>query len=211
MKPAFTRRDPDLQSDLQSDLRADEVFEYRVWGDHPAAEQTLIELAEGTPSQESLADCYLLVDDANWNVKVREDQLKLKLRSGATEGFERWSTQWCISDADTPAPFSSVIRQLDLGRAHEGAAFDLTAAVERLDDIARPVFVTKQRSSFQIGDVEAEIADLTIDAHESGLHSVSVKGEDLASLTELLQELGLDSYPNVAMHEMIDSVIDRAA
>jgi hypothetical protein len=72
----------------------------------------------------------------------------------------------------------------------------------------RPVFVTKQRRRFRIGNLRAESTDIRI--HETGevLHTLSIEGDDLEDLAALRKRLGLRGQDNVAVHSALDSEID---
>ena len=52
-------------------------YEYRVWGKHRAARKILEGLADDV-QHETVSDCYLIVDDASYNAKVRDNTLKVK-------------------------------------------------------------------------------------------------------------------------------------
>ena len=158
-------------------------YEFRVWGKHRKARKKLAELATST-SHETFEDCYLIVDDLDWNAKVRDNTLKIKQLVSEDKGFEQWSRDHYVTSEDTPTPFDEVFDALKL----------------------RPVFVTKERQRFDIGDLIAEVTDISFADSDEVLHTLSVEGDDLKALVKLRKELGLRDEPNVAMHQAIDQV-----
>lgn len=191
----------DHTSNNASTKTGHERYEYRVWGKHPSAREEIERLATSDEIREQIDDCYLLVDDSDWNAKVRDSQLKLKHRTPDNRGFDQWDTQWCTASDTTPTPFDTVFEQLRLDRPQRGKTYDLERAVENLDETqAVAVFVTKKRRTWNIGDMRAEISRVDLRDHDVRLHSVAVQGRDVERLTQLLEQLGLDGLPNVPMH-----------
>lgn len=182
-------------------------YEYRVWGKHRKARRALARLAD-EQTTETVDDCYLLVDDHTWNAKVRDDTLKIKHLVTEDRGFERWVSQRHHSSSTTPTPFDEIFEALRLDRPQRGKSFDITKAVKRLDDDSdvRAVFVVKHRRRFRIRELRAEATDIELVDSGKVLHTLSIEGEDLDALRALRKQLGLRGEPNVAVHQVIDSL-----
>lgn len=179
-------------------------FEFRVWGEHNKARKKLAKLATST-TVETFDDCYLLIDDNEWNAKVRDNTLKIKQLVSERKGFEAWSRDEYVSKRETPSPFDDIFKALKLDRPQRGKKYDIRRAVEGLDSESgvRAVFVTKERRRFEIGHVVAESTDITIADTDQVLHTLSVEGDDLKALTALRKELGLRDEENIAVHTVI--------
>ena len=184
-------------------------YEYRVWGKHRTARKRLAKLATER-TEERVNDCYLIVDDSSWNAKVRDNTLKIKQLIDADKGFEQWASGRHRSAEATPEPFDRLFEELRLDRPQRGKSYDLYKAVEKLDPESgvRAVFVTKDRVRYRVGDLHAEVTDVTIRESGDVLRTLSIEGEDLDQLKALRKELGLRGEPNVAVHEAIDAEID---
>lgn len=182
-------------------------YEFRVWGKHRKARKMLAELASST-TRESFEDCYLIVDDLEWNAKVRDNTLKIKQLVSEDKGFERWSQTRYTTSKSTPTPFDEIFEALDLDRPQRGKKYSLEKAVRDLDPdgAVRAVFVTKDRLRFEIGDLIAEVTDISFAENDEVLHTLSVEGNDLKALVKLRKELGLRGEENIAMHQAIDEV-----
>ncbi len=181
-------------------------FEYRVWGRHRQARKLLDELATDK-TVERVDDCYLLVDDASWNAKIRDNALKIKQLVAERKGFEQWTSDRHHSVDTVPTPFDVIFEQLGLDRLHRGEEHDLLLEIAALgpDAGVRAVFVTKQRRRYRIWDLRAESTNIRI--HESGdvLQTLSIEGDDLEQLGALRKRLGLRGQDNVAVHEALDA------
>jgi hypothetical protein len=184
-------------------------FEYRVWGPHRQARKALAKLASEQTS-ETVDDCYLLVADSSWNAKIRDNTLKIKQLVAEHKGFEQWTSDRHHSADTVPSPFDTIFERLGLDRPQRGEEFDLATEIAALgpDAGVRPVFVTKQRRRFRIGNLRAESTDIQI--HETGevLHTLSIEGDDLEALASLRKRLGLRGRDNVAVHSALDVGID---
>lgn len=179
-------------------------YEYRVWGEHLAARRMLEELADDV-EEERLADCYLIVDDASYNAKVRDNILKVKELVDEDQGFEQWASGRHRSSRSAPSPFDDLFDRLNLDRPQRGKKYDLTRAVRALRprDGVTAVFVTKKRTRFRIGDLRAEATDITLTESGQVLRTLSIDGGDLDDLTALRKRLGLSDEPNIAVHQAI--------
>lgn len=182
-------------------------YEYRVWGKHAAARKQLKRLADDVTT-ERLNDCYLLVDDASWNAKVRDNTLKIKQLVDERKGFEQWSSNRHRSAESAPTPFDEIFEQLRLDRPQRGKKYHIRDAVDGLDagtDV-RAVFVSKTRRRYRIGELRAEVTDIRILDTGRTLHTLSIDGHDLAALRALRKELGLKASDNVAVHRVLEAV-----
>lgn len=183
-------------------------YEYRVWGKHRAARKALARLASDV-TEESVDDCYLLVDDASVNLKVRDNRLKIKQMVAEHKGFEQWESGMHDSSDTVPSPFDALFDELKLDRPQRGKSFDLERAVGKLDPDSgvRAVFVTKHRRRYRVGGLRAEVTDIEIHDSDEVLHTLSIEGDDLSALVALRKELGLRGEPNIAVHEAIDAEV----
>jgi hypothetical protein len=179
-------------------------YEYRVWGKHRAARKLLEDLADDV-EQERVADCYLIVDDATFNAKVRDNILKVKELVDENKGFEQWASGRHRSSDSVPSPFDDLFDRLDLDRPQRGKKYNLERAVRALRprDGVTAVFVTKKRTRFRLGELRAEVADITLTKSGQVLRTLSIDGEDLDALTALRQRLGLTDEPNISVHQAI--------
>lgn len=185
-------------------------YEYRVWGKHGAARKKLARLATAT-SKEQVNDCYLLIEDASWNAKVRDNTLKIKELVEHDDGFQRWASGRHRRADTTPTPFDEIFAQLHLDRPQRGKSYDLRTAVKALDatDGVRAVFVTKKRLRYRIGDLRAEATDIELCDSGEIMHTLSIEGDDLDDLVALRKLLDLRDEPNVAVHEAIEAEFRR--
>lgn len=179
-------------------------YEYRVWGRHERARKMLARLASDS-TDERIKDCYFIGDDASWNVKVRNNQLKIKQLVEEDQGFERWATDRPRSAAATPSPFDELFERLRLDRPQRGKSYDLYEAVSNLgpDSDTRAVFVVKHRRRYTIGGLRAEATDIEILETSEVLHTLAIEGDDLDELVALRTKLGLRDTENIAVHEAI--------
>lgn len=183
-------------------------FEYRVWGPHRRARKLLAQLADELTTEQA-NDCYLLVDDSSWNAKIRDNTLKVKQLVAERKGFEQWTSDRHRRVETVPSPFDILFERLGLDRPQRGEAYDLPAEIAALgpDAGVRPVFVTKQRRRYRVGDLRAEATDITIRETGAVLYTLSIEGDDLDQLGALRKRLGLRGEDNVAVHNALD--VDR--
>lgn len=182
---------------------SNERFECRVWGRHHKARRLLAGLA-GRERTELVDDCYLLVDDASWNAKVRDNTLKVKRLVAERKGFERWTSNRHNVAHTAPAPFGTLAEQLGFHQG-EGVAYDLPTEFAALGAAAgvRLVFVAKHRRRYRVGLLRAEATDITILETGEVLHTLSIEGDDLNRLVALRERLGLRGEDNVAVHNVL--------
>ncbi len=180
-------------------------YEYRVWGEHRKARKALSRLAS-EETRETIDDCYLIVDDPGWNAKVRDSTLKVKQLVAEHRGFEAWTSDRHRSSDTAPSPFDDLFDELRLDRPQRGKKYDLAKEIASLDSDTgvRPVFVTKRRRRYRIGDLRAEVTDVEILESGEVLPTLSIEGDDLDELVALRKQLGLRDEPNVAVHQAID-------
>jgi hypothetical protein len=158
---------------------------------------------------ERVKDCYLIVDDHSWNAKVRDNTLKVKQLVAEDKGFEQWSRNNHHSSTTAPSPFDELFDELRLDRPQRGKSYDLVKAVANLDPDSgvRAVFVTKDRRRYRIGNMRAEVTDISV--HETGevLRTLSFEGDSLEELVALRKELGVKNEPNLAVHQAIENEV----
>jgi hypothetical protein len=181
-------------------------YEFRVWGEHRQARKMLKQMATEV-IREEFEDCYLLVDDPNWNAKVRDNTLKIKHLVEEDKGFERWASDHHRTADSTPTPFDELFEKLRLDRPQRGKKYNLPKEVRKLDPVegVRAVFVTKQRRRYLLDEIKAEVTDIEIHESDQVLRTLSIQGNDLKQLVKLRKELGVKKEPNVAMHQLIES------
>jgi len=197
------------KNQASGDNHDSERYEYRVWGKRRKARKALKKLADSS-STEVMDDCYFLVDDPEWNAKVRDSTLKVKQLVGHKRGFERWTADWHTNAKRLDAPFDQLFDDLHLDRVQRGKRFSITKAVAKLDDdpAARPVFVKKCRTRYLIGSIRAEVTDITLTETGEELHTLAIEGADLDALVALRKRLGLKGLDNVPVHVAIDPEAD---
>ena len=181
-------------------------YEYRVWGKNRSARKQLESLSTHTV-KESVNDCYLIVDDTSWNAKVRRNTLKVKQLVEHDDGFQRWARDRHRTAKSTPTPFDEIFEQLNLDRPQRGKSYDLRRAVKGLDPASgvRTVFVTKKRTRYSIGRLDAEVTAILLRDSGEVLHTLLIEGDDLDELTALRKRLGLHGDPNIGVHEAIEA------
>jgi len=185
-------------------------YEFRVWGEHRKVRKKLTRMASEETTQQ-VEDCYLIIDDPSWNAKVRDNTLKVKHLVAENKGFEQWSRDKHRSSKTTPSPFDELFKELRLDRPQRGKSFNLAKAVAKLDPDSgvRAVFVTKDRRRYKIGELRAEVTDITI--HESGevLRTLSFEGDSLKELVRLRKALGVKKRENLAVHQAIENEVNN--
>lgn len=183
------------------------TYEFRVWGKRKRVRRQLADLADDI-STTTVSDCYFLSDDTSLNAKVRSDSLKIKELIGRERGFQKWVTTHHRTAETAPEPFDELADDLSIRKARK-PSWDLAARVDRLDPShpTRPVFVTKERTLFRLGDLQAEATAITIDETGEVLHTIAIEGDDLDALVALRKTLGLKGTTNVAVHTAIEEAI----
>lgn len=194
-----------------AEVTAPARYEYRVWGKHKGASEKLAGMAQ-VEIREEIEDCYLFLDNPDWNAKVRNSKLKLKHLVSEKKGFERWTSNWHTDAESTPEPFDDVFNDLALDRPQRGKRYDIARAVADLDEDSdtRVLFVKKQRRRYQIGAITAEVAKLDVEGTSARLHTIAIQGDSLKELRALLSKIGLDGLPNIPMHVVLEETLDSA-
>lgn len=180
-------------------------YEYRVWGEHKKAQKLLSKLATDETTEE-IEDCYLIVEDQDWNAKIRNGTLKVKQLVDEERGFERWvSNRHQVADT-APAPFDDLFVEMGLDRPARGKSFSLSKAVAGLDTdaAARAIVVNKRRTRYRIGSIRAEVTDVMVESTDEVLQTIAIEGDDLDELVALRKKLGLKGSDNVPYHLAID-------
>ncbi|MFW2381074.1 MAG: hypothetical protein ACN4GZ_04890 [Acidimicrobiales bacterium] len=187
-------------------------YEFRVWGDHPKARRKLSRLADQETSA-TFEDCYLLGNDPKFNAKVRDDTLKIKQLLDRERGFDRWDANWHREAESAPSPFDEVFDDLSLDRPQRGKRSSLARAVSTLDEdgVTRAVFVTKRRTRYRVGQIQAEATQIEVHDTSTVLQTLAIEGGDLDRLVALRRNLGLKGQTNVAMHVALDNETLRLA
>lgn len=175
-------------------------YEFRVWGKHARARRVLARLADEVTTQH-VDDCYFLAEPGV-NVKVRDRMLKVKRLVERSRGFERWAASRYRQPDTAPPPYDQVFEHLRRERERRGRAFDVAEALAELDGdlAARAVPVTKHRTRYRIGELRAEVTDITVERTGEVLRTLAIEGHDLDELEALRRRLGLEETANVAVH-----------
>ncbi len=183
-------------------------YEFRVWGRNRKARKILAQLASDE-KREQVEDCYLLVDDPSWNAKIRGNRLKIKQLKSERKGFERWSSGYHRSSDSVPSPFDTIFEDLRLDRPLRGKPYDLAKAIRKLgpNRSFKPVFLTKERRLYQIGELQAEVTDIIIDETGDVLQTLSIEGDDLDELVALRKKLQLRDKPKIAVHQAVEEEV----
>lgn len=155
--------------------------------------------------EEVVEDCYLLLDDAKWNAKVRNSRLKVKRLVSRDDGFERWVARRGEPEDDTPALLNTVYEVVEAERQRRGSKFRMKKVLAELDNLdgLRTVVVTKRRTHYVIGDIRAEATSIEVDETSDVLHTLVIEGDNLKELAALRRKLGLRGKRNVAVHRAI--------
>ena len=157
-------------------------------------------------TREEVDDCYLIVDDFEYNAKIRDNRLKTKELVSEDKGFEAWTSQTHRSSESVPAALEPIYEALKLDRLRSKKRFSLADALKGLEDHegVRAVQVTKRRRRYALGELKAEVTDVEI--HPSGevVRTLSIEGNNLRDLVKLRKTLGLKGESNTAVHQFID-------
>lgn len=194
MSPKHSTADPDNAR-----------YEYRVWGNHRKARKLLRKMATAE-TYEQVEDCYLLIDDLTWNAKLRGRKLKVKQLVSERKGFERWVARKHRSSKTAPSPFDEVFEGKTIDRLVSGGIRALADVLADLDPALgiRPVYVTKHRRLFEVGELQAEVTDIEIEDTNDVLRTLAIEGDDLDELVALRRKLGLRKELNTPVHQAID-------
>ena len=60
--------------------------------------------------------------------------------------------------------------------------------------------VTKHRTRYRIGELRAEVTDISVERTGEVLRTLAIEGHDLDELEALRRRLGLEGTANVAVH-----------
>jgi exopolyphosphatase / guanosine-5'-triphosphate,3'-diphosphate pyrophosphatase len=175
-------------------------WEWRTFGEHfPRAEERFAALSP--ESVRESAEQYLLSTEADNSVKVRDDLLDVKqLEQVDDDGLEQWRP---TLKAPFPVPAAAVDSMLAALHAspppHGRSSYTLD---ELLEDVVRPseqlvtVPVRKRRARYTVDGCMAELTDVRTD--NGSTRTIAVESEDPARVLAAVQELGLDTRPNVS-------------
>jgi exopolyphosphatase/guanosine-5'-triphosphate,3'-diphosphate pyrophosphatase len=175
-------------------------WEWRTFGEHfPRAEERFAALSP--ESVRESAEQYLLSTEADNSVKVRDDLLDVKqLEQVDDDGLEQWRP---TLKAPFPVPAAAVDSMLAALHAspppHGRSSYTLD---ELLEDVVRhseqlvTVPVRKRRARYTVGGCMAELTDVRTD--NGSTRTIAVESEDPARVLAAVQELGLNTRPNVS-------------
>ncbi len=176
-----------------------------MWGKYPKARSIIRDLAD-SETREEVDDCYLIVDDLDFNAKIRDNRLKTKELVSETKGFEEWTSQTHRTSESVPEELEAIYAALKMDRLRSKKRFSLEDALKGLEDHdgVRAVQVTKRRRRYKLGEMKAEVTD--VEVHNTGevARTLSIEGANLRDLVKLRKTLGLKGESNTAVHQYID-------
>jgi exopolyphosphatase / guanosine-5'-triphosphate,3'-diphosphate pyrophosphatase len=175
-------------------------WEWRTFGEHfPRAEERFAALSP--ESVRESAEQYLLSTEADNSVKVRDDLLDVKqLEQVDDDGLEQWRPTLKAPFPVPAAAVDSLLAALHATSPPRGRnAYTLD---ELLEDVVRPseqlvaVPVHKRRAHYTVSGCMTERTDVR--TNNSSTRTIAVESEDPARVLAAVQELGLDTRPNVS-------------
>lgn len=182
-------------------------YEYRVWA-HDLGELHARLVEHGEPAGIRESEETYLVRGTDVNVKIRAGVLDVKHLIGTEQGFQLWT------------PIVKGTFPLSVGMVHEvlvrlletdpPTSEEEPCEVSRFLDLARQVevivaTVSKRRHGYLHGRCILEFAEIAVGG--SGLHSVAVESEDLATAAAMAAQLRISSLPNQSYPMAIRQVL----
>jgi hypothetical protein len=185
--------------DLDASSPCDRL-EYRVWGRQCRARRRLEDLCQAS-KLEQFDDCYLLVDDRTWNVKVRRHAVKMKHLVAEHDGLQWWTTDVATA-AIGMSPISSLIERIRSASIEARRVEELPAALHDETGVDT-MLVSKRRRVYRVAGLRAEVSAITMLDTGEVLHSLALEGTDARRLATLRNRLGLADEANIGVHEAL--------
>jgi exopolyphosphatase / guanosine-5'-triphosphate,3'-diphosphate pyrophosphatase len=174
-------------------------WEWRTFGEHLGRAGDLPSTQEPESVEES-DDLYILSEDSDASVKIRDGLMDVKLLEAVnSDGLEQWRPvlkQQFPLDAEGVSLVLSALGVAPIALAAESYTLD-----ELLDGLVGPnpglttVRVHKRRSHFHVGGCMTEVSEMTVGGRST--RTVAVEDEDPALVSAALQELAVTDLPNV--------------
>lgn len=188
----------------------DPRFEFRVWS--PADEIRARLRSRGRHTGRSVArDCYVLAFQPGVNAKIRGDDLEIKHLIDRQAGLQRWRPAW-----ESRAPFAPEVTDrlfAEFGLEAPSSTSSRSISVDRLvaelrrHDHLDAAWVTKDREFFDVGDVSAEVTELTIDDHGVRLSTIAIEATDPDAVIAERRELEMEGMENIAVHRAVREAV----
>ncbi len=174
-------------------------WEWRTFGEHLGVAGDLPSTREPESVEES-DELYLLSEDSDASVKIRDGLLDVKLLEAVnTDGLEQWRP---VLKKPFPLGAEDVSTALSaLGAAPRELGSESYTLDELVSEFVRPnpsltsVQVHKRRSHFHVGGCMTEVSEISIGGRSA--RTVAVEDEDPALVSATLRELALSDLPNV--------------
>ncbi|TVQ28815.1 MAG: hypothetical protein EA370_16040 [Wenzhouxiangella sp.] len=175
-------------------------FEYRAFAPDFGLLEPRLRALGGAPLIRESTEVYLVAasrDDQN--IKIRGDQLDIKQRIAEREDFQQWAPlgKWSFPlAADARKALTEALGLDTVIDQAAGSALDtlIDHFVQQRQVVVIDLF--KRRFGFEIGNCQAELAEVTING--AALKTACVESTDLAAARELSEQLGLAAYPNTS-------------
>ena len=174
-------------------------WEWRTFGEQLGLAGDLPATREPESVEES-DELYLLSEDSDASVKIRDGLLDVKLLEAVnTDGLEQWRP---VLKKPFPLNAEDVSTALSaLGTAPGELDSDSYTLDELVSGLVRPnpsltaVQVHKRRSHFHVDGCMTEVSEISIGGRSA--RTVAVEDEDPALVSATLRELALSDLPNV--------------
>ncbi|HEY2309699.1 MAG TPA: hypothetical protein VGH46_01120 [Gaiellaceae bacterium] len=171
-------------------------WEWRTFGEKLGRAEDL----RDPESVEESDELYLLSEDSDASVKIRDGLMDVKLLEGVNgDGLEQWRPVLKKRFPLRAEDVSTVLSALGAASAELGS--DLYPLDELLSELVQPnpsltaVQVHKRRSHFHVGGCRTEVSEMSVGGRSA--RTVAVEDEDPALVSATLQELALADLPNV--------------
>ncbi len=186
-------------------------FEFRVWSEAiEEAARRLRAMSAPTEVRDTLETYLISTRTIRSNAKERDDLLDIKVLVAEQDGFEQWSV---YLKAAFPLEAELLRSELFPALGVEAPQLDRPAytKTELLGDVVaahedvEAVEVAKHRELFEVDACLGEIA--SVEMLGRSLQTMAVESTDLAALTILRRDLGIDGRSNVSYSRAIRDVL----
>jgi exopolyphosphatase / guanosine-5'-triphosphate,3'-diphosphate pyrophosphatase len=184
-------------------------WEWRTFGESFGAAERL--LAQGGAGRlEESDEIYLLSEESDASVKVRDDLMDVKrLEAVDGNGLEQWRP---VLKASFPLAATDVAAVLEaLGVPARGLGRDSYTLEELVGELVQPdaalvnVAVHKRRVHYEFGGCMAELSEVL--AAGRSARTIAVEAEDPALVIAAVRELQLADRPNVGLARGLKTLI----
>jgi exopolyphosphatase / guanosine-5'-triphosphate,3'-diphosphate pyrophosphatase len=185
-------------------------WEWRTFGEgFGAAEEMLVEAGPGRVQESD--EIYLLSEDSDASVKVRDDAMDVKLLEAVDgNGLEQWRPTLKASFPLAAAEVATVLDALGIhGRDLARDSYTLEQLLDELvrgDPVLADVIVHKRRVHYEISGCMAELTQVR--ARGRSARTIAVEDEDAELVIAAVRELQLADRPNVCLARGLKSLIE---